>query len=401
MGNRIIVFTLFYIVILMSAGFVVNLNTQESVQLKVLFRNSPNQYYSSDLYTTIASDIRSEGGVFDTYDSTNQTAYQTFTDYNLIIIPNPGEEFSEEELTALKNYVDQGGSLLVMGDVQYGGNTYGKPDWLNQLLDYVGVGSKVRFWGTNTRSGEIKDDKNNDARPWQVVVSSKYFNPHELSIGLSKVIITSTSLDVKDPSVIVATSPETSYLTDVNDKVVSRGKIPWLAAVEVGSGKVVVCGSSRMFSDRSLSGIGTTYIKYGDNKLLFYNILGWTTGYKPKPKPVIDIFIPVLDIFGLALGFLVPYLYGMKTRTIFMFALFGAIMYAIIAALQVALFGVTVIGVALPQWGYVAGGIVATGSEEISVPAWGVAFMRYFLAGMFEVAMGAVIYYLYRRIYSE
>ncbi len=390
-------FVLLTLVLFISPVFL-STNSQSEPTVKILLRESPNQYYTSQYYTTIKAEIESNGGVFDVYSSENTSSFADFINYDLILIPNPGSGFSAEELQALKSFIDNGGALLIMGDVQFGGNKYGKPDWLNELLDYIGAGTKVHFWGTNDKGCEIKDDTNNVARPWQVRISGNEFLPHEIGVGISDVVVTSTALEVYDPNVVVATSPETSYLTDVNDKIVSRGKIPWLVAVTVGGGKVVVSGSTRAFSDRSLIGVGTTYIKYGDNLRLFYNILAWTTGYKIKLKPVIDVFIPILDIFGIILGIIVVHYFGWNTRTIGLYAVWGALMYAIIAALQVAIFGVTVVGVALPQWGYVSGGILSTGPEEMSIPAWGVAFMRYFLAGFFEVALGAFIYHLYVKI---
>jgi len=401
--NVKIAFLLISIVIIFSFYATTPVKSQEGeYTVKILMREASGQYYSHNLYQTIIGDIRDNGGLFDYYDAANTSYYERFQEYDLIIIPNPGTDFSTEELQALKNYLDSGGSLLILGDVQYGGNTYGKPDWLNNLLNYIGVGDKVLFWGTNARGDEIYDDSKNEAnRPWQVKVSSEYFKPHEISIGIETVVITSSTLDVKDPEIVIATSPESSYARDVSDKIHARGKLPWLAALEVGSGKVVVCGSSRMFSDRPLSGSGVPYIKFGSNRQLFFNIVKWTTGFAPKLGEVIDVFVPILDIFGLALGFIVAFLYKLDTRITFLYAVWGAFMYAIIGAIQVALFGVTVLGVALPQWGYIAGGIIATGAEEIAVPAWGVAFMRYFLAGMFEVALGAFIYYLYAKFVKK
>ena len=390
-------------IFVMSTVFAVSpVHSQENYSVKILLRDSQGQFYTHTLYQTIISDIKSNGGLFDYYDASNTSYYAKFQEYDLIIIPNPGTDFSSEELQALKNYLDNGGSLLVMGDVQYSGNPFGKPDWLNNLLNYIGVGNKVTFWGTNAQGDEIYDDAHNEAnRPWQVRVTAKYFQPHEISIGISTVVTTSSTLDIKDPEVLIATSPETSYAEDINGNTHARGKLPWLAAVEVGEGKVVVCGSSRMFSDRALSGSGVPYIKYGDNRQLFFNIVKWTTGFSPKLGEVIDVFVPILDIFGLALGFIVAFLYKLDAKITFLYSVWGAFIYAIIGAIQVALFGVTVFGVGLPQWGYVAGGIVASGGENISVPAWGVAFMRYFLAGIFEVALGAFIYYLYDRYFKK
>ena len=385
---------LFCIIILASFSFI-SLSATDNTELKIVFRNSKNQYYSTERYTTIINDLQKMGVEVSSYNATAAPLpLENLSQYDVLVIPNPGTGFTEEELSIIKEYLEGGGNLLIMGDIQYDDRHYGKPDELNYLLSYLELDSKVKFWGTNDNGDEIKDDVNNAGRPWQVIVTSEYFKPHIISVGISKVAVNSPSLIVTDPSIIVATSPPTSYAEDTQGNIHARGSIPWLVAIETGGGRVVICGGSKIFSDAQIYGTGQSYIAYGDNERLFFNIIWWLTGVKIKAPVTAKVFIPILDIFGIIAGIVGAHFYRLKSREVLVFSVIGGFFFALIAILQVIIFGETVIGVSWPGWGYVTSGLPG----EIAVEAWQVAGMRYFLAGIIIILMGAVLYWLVLKI---
>ncbi|MHA1589732.1 MAG: hypothetical protein ACTSVA_03890 [Candidatus Njordarchaeales archaeon] len=400
MRKIVMVFVLLIILGIFVAPNQIILRGQE--EIRIIFRNSLGQYYSTNRYTLLINDLSSQGVIVGSYNASEALpSLDELLQYDVLVIPNPGDEdFSSEELDLIKQFVDAGKGLIVLGDVAYGGNTYGKPDYLNKLLEYLGIRDKVEFWGTNAKGDELYDNSINVAgRGWQVIVSSKYFKPHIISVGIEKVVITSTLLIVKDPAVIVATTPETSYAADADGNIHAKGLLPWLAAIDTGKGKIVVCGSSRMFSDRPLSGLGSAYIQYEDNEKLFFNFIWWLTGKKLKAPVRIQVFIPIMDIFGLLAGAVTAYAFRMNMRKIFGFSFISGLFFALIAALQTALFGATIVGVAWPGWGYVSSGLTAQFTifgiaGEYKIPAWQVAATRYFLTGILEIFFGTFLFWL-------
>jgi len=256
---------------------------QQNEGLKILWDEGHGQYYDSGRCSSLISDLEGQGVIVDAV-STELNA-TLLSGYSILVIPNPqGGPLTQDEISDIADFVQGGGGLILLSDVQYlylgTKYYYGQPDSLNDVLRELGVVDRVRFWGTNDCGDDIYDNVSNVGRNWQVVVNGTCFNPHMISEGIGEVAIDSASLNVTDLDVIVATTPPTSYTLDVNGVLQRSGRIPWLAALEVGEGKVVICGSSKMFSDTIIAGIGQSFIRYGDNEKLFFNFVWWLTPFR-------------------------------------------------------------------------------------------------------------------------
>ena len=365
----------------------------EEQVIKVLWDGYHDQYYNIEQYKVLVDHLSSVNVIVDGNDE--PLTLDVLSEYDVLVIANPNAPLSEDELQAVKDFVVGGGGLILMGDVQYtssaGPRKYGKPDNLNAVLEALGVVDRVSYWGTNDCGDEIKHDSVNVKYPWQVVVKKEYFKAHLISVGIEEVAINSALLSVTDPDVVIAVTDPGAYAEDVNGNVHAGGSLPWLAALEVGQGKVVVCGSSKMFSDREIYGTGMSYISYADNEKLFYNFLWWITGVYIAPPAKIEIFVPILDLFGLLAGFFAAYNFRGSMRDVEKYAVLVAVVYVVIAVVQVQVLGTVVFGIALPGWGRPTAPITSEASG-ITIPVWGVAAMRYFLAGLFEAAIGAAVF---------
>lgn len=247
------------------------------------------------------------------------------------------------------------------------------------------------FWGTNDNGDEIKDDTNNvGSRNWQIIVTSEYFNPHIISVGIEKIVVNSPSLIVTDPNIIVATSPATSYAEDTQGNIHMRGKVPWLVAVETTGGKVVICGGSRIFSDATLYGAGTNYISYADNEKLFFNILWWITNQRVSAPIRVMVYYSLLDYIGIIVGILSAHVFRLRSKEILLFSVVAGAIFALIGILQIVIIGETVVGVLGSSWGYITLAL----ASQMGIDAWAIAGMRFFLAGLVLVAIGAAIYWI-------
>lgn len=378
-------------------------STYASSDIRVIWREDIGQYYNYRRYSILASDLKDSGILPSSYNASElfkgpeipSPDYFGDPKKTIIVIPNPPREFSDLELNFLKNFINAGGKLIVLGDVQYDTSRYGKPDYLNAMLDYIGIGDKVRFWGTNDDGDEIKDYTNNYGRYWQVVVTSECFVPHVISYGINKVVITSCSLVILDPAVLVATSPPTSYAQSASGKIHTYGNVPWLAAVELGESKVVVCGSSNVFSDSYIYGTAIPYIKAEDNERLFFNIIWWLSGQRITAPQKINL-IGIMDVFPIAAGIIAGIMLRrngkINYRAFGYLSMIVAIMFAIAAAIQVSLFNQVIVGTAIPDWG----NVVKVKGETI--PAELNAFIRYFFTGAFWVCIGLLFIVLIEQL---
>jgi len=389
---------IFFVVLLMIFIYFNSVPTKtEEKSITVVWRVDSGQYYSFDQYSTLVSDLRENNINATCYNASvlfsNATSsiaenYFGSPEEVIIVIPNPPNSFYEKELEFLKTFVESGGNIMIMGDIQYDDRHYGKPDYLNELLDYLGASQLVKFWGTNDNGDEIKDNQNNYGLPWQVVVTEEYFKPHKIVAGIKKTVINSASLEVYNPDIIVATSPSTSYAEDTSGESHTMGEIPWLVAFDHNNRKIVVCGSSKMFSDTLIYGTSTPYIKAENNEQLFFNIIWWFTDVRlvaPEPYELIGI----LDIFPIVAGFISGIMLRKEEKidykTVGVVSAIIAVLYGLIATIQVAIFGQVIIGTVLPGWGEV----VKTGGD---VPAEAIAFVRYLFAGFSEVFFGLIIF---------
>jgi len=383
---------------------------QQDEEIKILWDDIHGQYYNSGLCGSLISDLEGQGVIVDR----NSTEFvitelnaTLLSGYSILVLPNPqGRPLTQDEISSIADFVQGGGGLIILGDVQYlyigTKYYYGQPDSLNDILRELGVADKVQFWGTNNRGDEIKDDIALVGRNWQQPVGSEYFNPHIISAGIKKVVTNTASLEVADSDVIVATSPPTSYTVDVDNVRHRSGRIPWLVALEVGEGKVVICGSSKMFSNVNIAGIGQPFISYGDNEKLFFNLIWWLTGQRLVAPAAVTTFFPFLDIFGFIAGIFAVHNFKRDMRKLGIYIGLVGIFYMAIAIGQSLLAGNIYFGTAIPGWGQATGGLTDPESPwRVIVPAWGVAAGKYFFAGVIFSAAGAIYFMIVLRFAKE
>lgn len=357
--------------------------------IKLLWDDAHDQYYSSSKFQTLFSSLRDQE--VEVEGSTANLTLSLLQNYSILVIANPRAELSSEEITAVSEFVKGGRALIILGDIQYDDRHYGQPDNLNAILEKLGVADQIRFWGTNDNGDEIYDDVHYAGATFQPTVTKEYFKPHIISVGIEEVVINSASLIVTNPDIIVATSDSDAYAMDTQGNRHASGYVPWLAALNVDKGKVIVCGSSKMFSDLAIYNVGTSFISYKDNMKLFFNFIWWLTGKQLKPPAQITMFIPIVDIFGIVAGIFAQYNFKGNVTRLEKYAVIVALIYAIIAVIQAFMLNTIVFGLILPNWGRVTAGI-ASENLPFDLPLWFVAGARYFLAGIFEVAAGAILF---------
>ncbi|GBG28831.1 Intraflagellar transport protein 52-like [Hondaea fermentalgiana] len=196
---------------------------------------------------------------------------EVLTDVSLIIFGGPREKFSSAEFAVLKQFLDQGGSVLFMlgegGEEKYGTN-------VNFLLEEFGISF------------------NNDSVARTVYY--KYLHPKEVFIGngvlnrgmaegaklsrdesgkenggLEFVYPYGSTLNVQKPAVALLSSGHISY--PLNRPVVACAQTSGSATWEKkGAGRIGVVGSVEMFSDN--------WLTHEDNEKVFDVLSKWLLG---------------------------------------------------------------------------------------------------------------------------
>ena len=131
--------------------------------------------------------------------------------------------------------------------------------------------------------------------------------------------------DDNHDNIELAKTPFTSYSVD-EDYTISRdpgtGFLTWMLSKDLGNARMVISGSTIMFSDYAMSG-NSTWIEENQNLDLWNNLILWLLEYTPHPErdpPAIWVFenyalvVAAISIVIFGISVLI-YKYRNKTRT--------------------------------------------------------------------------------------
>jgi len=193
---------------------------------------------------------------------------QKLSDYNVVIIGSPKERvFSPAEIEEIKQYVYNGGGLLLLSD--QGGDAANQ----NNLSDLAGL------FGIKFSTNILVDKDAKSEEDEQLVMVTDFLN-HFVMRGIEKVALKSPcSLQITEqPGVetnVVASSPaSTVEVIWSGSSWVETGakKHALIAVAKFGAGKVVAIGTTRVLSTLLNKKHG---FKAVDNEKLIVNILAW------------------------------------------------------------------------------------------------------------------------------
>ena len=171
------------------------------------------------------------------YEATTDTAKLTreiLSKYKVLVLAAPTKSLSKDEIEAINNFVQQGGSLLIAQC--YSSLDENTPS-INLLLEKFGLRTRPLLTSPPRE------------------VNAEQFRPHYLSSEVNQLLIN-----------------EAAYLERLNDKPHVVANLPrtgedFLVAVEVNRGRIVAIGDFVIFGDE--------YIEEADNKQLALNIFRW------------------------------------------------------------------------------------------------------------------------------
>ncbi|MBD3187773.1 hypothetical protein GF325_13135 [Candidatus Bathyarchaeota archaeon] len=191
------------------------------------------------------------------------------SDYNILIIGNPKENyFSDDEINDIKNFVYQGGGLLLIND--QGGDPTNKNN-LSKLGSIFGIS-----FGTNILINDNAQSEDDE----QLITTGNFLN-HFIMRGIEKIAFKSTcalQLVEGDPkaevNAVVHSGLGTSEISwNGNAWTESRKEKYTLVAVsKFGAGKVVALGTTRILSSLINKKHG---ILAEDNAKFLSNIFAW------------------------------------------------------------------------------------------------------------------------------
>ncbi|MDD1776555.1 MAG: hypothetical protein LUQ65_00165, partial [Candidatus Helarchaeota archaeon] len=262
----------------------------DSTPYTILFDESHNQYYTySNQRFKTALDYLNQTVDFEVYLNKNATNkfnnITKLTGYDLIIIgnPGPGGDFSATEIEVLKNFTDLGGDLFLL--CNYNDITNPTPNdtitghafYLNNLTKKLSLPAEFISYDLHTLGHHVPTGER-----WIIEIqSSKFPSTHPITQKLSSVLVFTSGLNITAPSDFVVTGYSDSYLENRTGNHINE--TPWLVATERGASKIILCGSTAIFSDTNITTklgydlTGVQWIDALDNLRLWANLIQWAS----------------------------------------------------------------------------------------------------------------------------
>ncbi|MHA2142038.1 MAG: hypothetical protein ACXADC_03080 [Candidatus Thorarchaeota archaeon] len=268
--------------------------------------------------------------------NTNPIRNHTLSDVDVLIVASPdrSNEFTLSEVAAIEEMMNNGSSLMLLGDPTIGQNsTYwgesqfqdlGETIALNRLLDSLNITGprfSVNFTEDGDRYwGDALFDLNqtlNETSPWVINLdSSTWDQTHPIFKNINELVLMTATLKPLPLVSSIATGYETSFAqykrsefsmanyTYINETLFAEnplsysainGSFPsWMSAFEYNQTRVVLSGSTIMFSGRTLDidGEEGQWFYQADNSRLFMNMLDWLSeDFVDAPEAITPMFI--------------------------------------------------------------------------------------------------------------
>jgi len=204
----------------------------------VVFDEGHRQYYDSRKLSMFLDDLRERYRVVINKDAITT---EDLSGASILIIPNPRQAFSDEEVMAVREFVEGGGVLIVMGDWY----RYINVEELNRLVE----GTGIKFTKT-----EVMDSTAYDYKPYFPLVNVWADNEAATyissKVGLKKIKYNGCMLKVTDPAQPILYSRKQAYVVNEKNQEIAKGSAPVAAYAKLGNGLVIAIGGSRVAATR-------------------------------------------------------------------------------------------------------------------------------------------------------
>jgi len=298
-------------------------NTIGDTNLKyvVLYDESHGQYYNrslmnnalTSLYSLLPQNITPNIEIDLLFNEESEFNSTNLQGVDLLIITNPGikeeDQFTTSEIAAILDFVEFGGSLfLLCNPLTQNVNITGHVESINNILasrDNKITSARVRSAVNTSFSDVIVDDfrstyDNDSFISLDYPKKTEEFIMNEATINetlfrqeteINDLLIYSSSISLGSEEsdsrrIGLATTPVTSYAIDETYHIFRdpvNNFLTWLLAKELDDSRVVLSGSTIMFSDQKITD-DSMWIEQKDNLILWKNIILWLLNYTPHPE---------------------------------------------------------------------------------------------------------------------
>ena len=237
-----------------------------------IFFIAPNAKYS---YSKFASILEDRGYEVKTLNSSPITS-EKLNNCSIFVIPAPTKPFDANEIHVIREFVSNGGSLLLINE------------WGGDFRQGTNLNDLSKSFGISFNNDTVNDPTNNFHNTPSYALIHK-FSGHYITKDVNEFLYPAGCSLVANNS--IAWADDDSYTTLPNIPLVSKaekepGDITVLAATNFERGRVVCIGDGDFCDDLDIDGNGKANIGEYDNKKLVLNIVEWLSRGAINEPPV-------------------------------------------------------------------------------------------------------------------
>lgn len=252
-------------------------------ETRILFDEYHAAQKPSECLLNIKSELQNRGYILSFFGK--QINLPLLSDYDAVVVFIPSRGFSEDEIRAIKSYVEDGGGLIIFGE----NGEYMKGRGINSVVNSVSTLFGIEFNKDVVLDSEI----NKDGEEKYPII--KNFGEHPITRDIEGIgYISGCSLTVRSPAIALAFGNPTTIAggREKENVVVS-------AVAEYGKGRVLAVGDIDFLVGSSTSGYrDADYLSFMDNENFALNIFEWAASIKKMTRKAEQLISMGHDLFA-------------------------------------------------------------------------------------------------------
>lgn len=320
-SKRILIYTFLLLIVGTNTVFACGADsTSVTDPIVILFDEAHNQFFNRSLYSQALSVLEdfTDNEVKIIYNTVEFNS-TTFQGVDIFICTNPGSSFSAIESSSVAEFLVEGNSMFLLSNPlnEVNDTLMGRGDYLNELLLDYRLETVDKFWTRIEDIGEIRNPSviinefDNVGIPTylKLYVNDSTHEIFTIDQNVSSLVTYTSSLVNTRVNLVIAPS-EAIVKTVANEIYNYPSDVPIIGTpgeMAIGA-RILLSGSSIMFSDLNDTLLGTTWYESADNSKFWLNCITWLAEINPDVLPpdisfnqVLLLVITITGIAGLLL----------------------------------------------------------------------------------------------------
>lgn len=320
-SKRILIYTFLLLIVGTNTVFACGADsTPVTDPIVILFDEAHNQFFNRSLYSQALSVLEdfTDNEVKIIYNTVEFNS-TTFQGVDIFICTNPGSSFSAIESSSVAEFLVEGNSMFLLSNPlnEVNDTLMGRGDYLNELLLDYRLETVDKFWTRIEDIGEMRNPSviinefDNVGIPTylELYVNDSTHEIFTIDQNVSSLVTYTSSLVNTRVNLVIAPS-DAIVKTVANEIYNYPSDVPIISTpgeMAVGA-RILMSGSSIMFSDLNDTLLGTTWYESADNSKFWLNCITWLAEINPDVLPpdisfnqVLLLVITITGIAGLLL----------------------------------------------------------------------------------------------------